>query len=232
MPSVAQNRKRKKAAKAYATAHGLPIPKGFAWQPGRIGKPARALVREIQRYAWPKQAPTGEFDVRTLALLFPPESVGLKALAIAGKELGVKEDPAGSNSGPRVREYQHSTNPGQTGFPWCASFATWCLREAGWKVTFSQMAYVPAWVSQAHAGKSNLMVVSASQTIPGDIATYDWNNDRIADHIGFVLTSPDTAGKFTAREGNTAEGNDSNGGEVMERSRTVADVCCFIRIVK
>lgn len=230
MPSVAQNRARKKAAKAYAIEHYITIPKGFGWQAGRIGKPARELVRRIQQHAFPKQAPTGLFDTRTLALLFPQKPIGIRALAIAEKELGVTEQPPNSNSGPRVREYQSSTNPGVTGFPWCASFVTWCLRQAGWKVTFSQMAYVPAWIAAAHSGKYPLYVVTAKEAIAGDVVTYDWNNDSIGDHIGFVTSSPDTAGNFTAREGNTSAASNSNGGTVANTTRNVSDVACFIRL--
>jgi hypothetical protein len=230
VPTVIQNRRRKKAAKAYAIEHYLNIPRGFSWQGPRIGKPARELVRRIQHHAWPTHAPTGLFDTRTLALLFPLKPVGVRAVTIAGKELGVKEDPAGSNSGPRVREFQNVTNPGASGFPWCASFVTWCMREAGWKVSFASQAYVPAWVAAAHTGRYPLMVVPASEAIEGDVVTYDWNNDRIADHIGFVLTTPDESGNFRAREGNTSAGSNSNGGEVQDRDRHVSDVCCFIRV--
>lgn len=230
MPSLAQNRKRKKAAKEYALTHYITIPKGFAWQPGFVGKPARELIRRIQLHAWPKQAPTGTFDTRTLALLFPAKPVGLRAVAIAGTQIGIKEHPAGTNTGPAVVIYQHATNPGQTGFPWCASFVTWCLRQAEWKVSFASMAYVPAWVAAAHSGKYPLMVIAKSEAEEGDIVTYDWDNDTVADHIGFVLSKPDGNGKFNAREGNTAVGNDSNGGEVMDRQRSTHDVCCFIRL--
>lgn len=230
MPTIAQNRRRKKAAKVYAFAHGITIPKGFGWQTGRIGKPARELVRRIERYKWPTLPPTGEFNERILALLFPAAPVGVRALAIAGKELGVKEDPPDSNSGPRVRQYQNSTNPGQTGFPWCASFVTWCLRGAGWKIVFSQQAYVPAWVANAHSSKNSLFVVSRYDVVEGDVVTFDWNNDGIADHIGFVRSRPDAVGKFKTREGNTSAGSNSNGGEVEDRDRNVTDVCCFIRV--
>lgn len=230
MPSVAQNRKRKKAAKAYADTNHIPLPKGFGWQGPRVGKPARELVRRIELHAWPKQAPTGTFNTRVLALLFPARPVGVRAVEVAGTQLGVKEHPPGSNSGPDVEVYQHCTNPGTTGFPWCASFVTWCLRQAGWKVYFSNQSYVPAWIEAAHSGRYPLMVVSRSEVVRGDVVTYDWNNDVVGDHIGFVLTSPDTAGNFTAREGNTSAGNNSNGGEVQDAQRNVSDVACFIRL--
>lgn len=230
MASVAQNIKRKKALKAYAITHYISIPRGFGILPGRVGKPARELLRRVQRHAWPTLAPTGEFDEKMLGLLFPPVSVGVHAAQIAGTQLGVSESPAGSNSGPKIREYQNSTNPGQTGFPWCASFVTWCLRQAGWKVSFPAMAYVPAWVALAHAGKSGFYVIDKHEAKGGDIATFDWNHDTVADHIGFLLGPVDSAGNFKTREGNTSDGNNSNGGEVMDRDRNISEVACFIRI--
>jgi hypothetical protein len=58
------------------------------------------------------------------------DSIAAKALAAAIGEIGVTEDPIGSNRGARVDEYQAPTGlpPGE---PWCASFACWCDREAG-----------------------------------------------------------------------------------------------------
>lgn len=229
MATPAQNIRRKKAAKAYAIQHKIPLPKGFSISPW-VGRPARALVRKIQAYAWPKLAPTGEFDTKTLALLFPPLPVGYRALRTAETQIGVKESPANSNSGPKVREYQNSTNPGTTGFPWCASFVTWCLRKNGWKVKFSNMGYVPSWIAEAHAGRNGLQVIPAKEAKAGDIATYDWEHDSIGDHIGFVKTPVDASGNFYAVEGNTSAGNNSNGGEVQERQRNVHDVAAFIRI--
>lgn len=231
MATLAQNLKRKRALKDYATVHHIPIPKGFGLTP-RIGKPARELIRRVQKHAWPTLPPTGEFDNKTLALLFPPVPVGVHAAQIAGTQLGVKEDPAGSNSGPMVRTYQNSTNPGVTGFPWCASFVTWCLRKAGWKVEFPSMAYVPQWVALALQGKHGFYVIPAKEAKGGDIVTFDWNNDRIADHIGFVLGPVDSNGNFKTREGNTSAGSNSNGGEVQDRERNVNDVAVFIRLSK
>jgi hypothetical protein len=50
-------------------------------------------------------------------------------LTIAHNELGVKEDPEGSNSGPRVNEYLKSISLGP-GYPWCAAFVYWSFEQA------------------------------------------------------------------------------------------------------
>lgn len=54
-----------------------------------------------------------------------------KALAIAALEVGVREEPPGSNRGPRVDQYVMSVglNPGG-GFSWCAAFTYFCFDEA------------------------------------------------------------------------------------------------------
>lgn len=54
---------------------------------------------------------------------------------------------------------------------------------------------------------------------PGDIVFYDWNgNHTKRDHVGIVESV--SGSSVVAIEGNTSVGNDSNGGEVMRRTRT------------
>ena len=65
---------------------------------------------------------------------------------------------------------------------------------------------------------------------PGDIAIYNWDGG-VPDHIGIVETYLG-GGEFTAIEGNTAIGNDSNGGEVMRRERRVTQVDGFGRVLR
>lgn len=53
----------------------------------------------------------------------------LKVLDIAASQIGVLEDPPGSNRGAEVEKYLASAgcSPGD---PWCASFVYWCFSEA------------------------------------------------------------------------------------------------------
>jgi hypothetical protein len=152
-----------------------------------------------------------------------------KVLHLAAKEIGVKESPPSSNSGPRVSTYERAT--GAYGQPWCASFITWLLKSVGYKGAFPENpAYCPSWVDMARAARHGVHMVSASQMEEGDLALYDWDNDGVADHIG-ITESKVHGGVFTAIEGNTSLGNNSNGGEVMRRERNVSDVLCFIRVL-
>ena len=64
---------------------------------------------------------------------------------------------------------------------------------------------------------------------PGDLAALDFQGDGEPDHIVVIetITSPDTWGTI---EGNTAVGNDSNGGEVMRRTRSRSQAHAIIRL--
>lgn len=157
-------------------------------------------------------------------------TIGQKALRAAIKDLGIKENPAGSNRSLISLWF------GIIG-AWCAmSVSRWNI-FAGSK-SFSRgigyrYAYVPYMVADARAGRNNLTITH--NPVPGDIVAYDWPGESpgIADHTGLFEKWLDrTAGTFSAIEGNTAIGNDSNGGEVMRRERNVSLVQCFIHVGK
>jgi hypothetical protein len=168
------------------------------------------------------QQPTGEMVKRAAAREKAAAQTPLrvKALAEAKKHLGVKESPAGSNIVLFSRWY------GLTG-PWCAMFTTYSYVKAGSKafVKGSRYAYVPYIVADARAGRNGLQVTRDPK--PGDLVCYDWDGG-VADHVG--LFEAGTASSFTAIEGNTSLGNDSNGGEVMRRSRQGSQVEAFVRV--
>ncbi len=56
-------------------------------------------------------------------------TLGGLALGVAVSQLGVSEEPKGSNSGPQVNGYLESVGLGP-GFSWCQAFVYWCYREA------------------------------------------------------------------------------------------------------
>jgi len=65
------------------------------------------------------------------------KTLGERCLDVAMSQLGVKEQPPRSNSGPKVREYlapcvrgDKNTKLGLTASNWCMAFASWCMKEA------------------------------------------------------------------------------------------------------
>lgn len=156
----------------------------------------------------------------------PGSSPGLLALAEALKHIGVTESPAGSNLQPFGVWF------GLNGVPWCNIFVSYCFSVGagltichgypGAGVTAKGCAYVPTTEAWLRATGQWLGRVTPK---PGDIAVYNWDGG-LPDHIGIVetVTGPSS---FTSIEGNTAVGADSDGGEVMRRDRTLADVDGF-----
>lgn len=152
---------------------------------------------------------------------------GQRALAEALRHVGVKESPPGSNHTMFGRWF------GVDGVPWCAIFASYCFDVSagvvlcrGWHgagVRPRGVAYVPtlaAWLRATHR-----LVEGEPQ--PGDLAIFDWDGGD-PDHVGIVIRR--TPAGFQSVEGNTAVGNDSDGGEVMRRERTLSQVIGFGRI--
>lgn len=131
-------------------------------------------------------------------------------LNIARNDLGYKESPAGSNRTKYGEWY------GLNGQPWCMMAIQFWLNQAGVPVplkTASCGSFIRA--AQAHGQ----WVTSGYQ--PGDIVIMDFpGNKAKTDHCGIVVTLL-TDGVRTI-EGNTGVGNDSNGGEVMERTRPLS----------
>lgn len=165
----------------------------------------------------------------------PPEGrgsqVGRKALRTARTFVGAREDPPGSNRTPFGAWF------GVDGVPWCNIFVSYCFAVgAGYTIasgfrgagcTARGCSYVPtteAWL------RATGMWLGRVEPRPGDIAIYNWDGGD-PDHIGIVeLANGD--GSFTAIEGNTGLGDDSNGGEVMRRRRSVSQVDGFGRVTR
>ncbi len=138
-------------------------------------------------------------------------------LDIARAELGTKESPAGSN------KVKYSTWYGLTG-PWCVMFVMWCCNQAG-----VDLPIRTASCSALRAAAQSAGMWVTGDYRPGDIVIYDWGKDGKPDHCGIIETVGGSS--VVAIEGNTAIGNDSNGGEVMRRTRTLSQIIGAVRPV-
>jgi hypothetical protein len=153
------------------------------------------------------------------------------ALSRAVSQIGIKESPAGSNRCKFTDWY------GMVG-PWCAMFASWAFELAAKDIgkdspSFargSKYAYVPYVVADARANRNGLR--TTDDPIPGDLVCYDWQNlNDVYDHVGIFEKWIVGAGDFSAIEGNTSTSNDSNGGEVMRRTRNrTRQSTVFVRV--
>lgn len=147
-----------------------------------------------------------------------------RSMDVARAELGTKESPPGSNQTAYGRAY------GMDGQPWCAQFVTWVHAKAGGTtlVLGSRYAYVPYIEEDARAGRHGLWDVAKEKGEPGDIITFDWDGNGLGNHVGLVEKNLG-GGDYQTIEGNTSTSDDSDGGEVMRRTRFAADVNLIAR---
>lgn len=102
--------------------------------------------------------------------VLPVESLGLRALAVAIGEIGVREPSR------RVREYLSGCERGGrvlslTSGPWCASFVGWCEREAGvaalpWRGSVAELC------ADAYARGMWSPLDGGARPLPGDLAIF------------------------------------------------------------
>jgi peptidoglycan hydrolase-like protein with peptidoglycan-binding domain len=147
-----------------------------------------------------------------------------KLLQIAHAELGVTENPPGTNKSKYGKWY----GSGLDGQKWCAMFVSWVFDQTGIPLGNIQTKNGIHHCQSAHNYyKSKGMLTTDPQ--PGDIVLYDWTGDGYADHIGIFkkwTTTSKTA--LEAYEGNTSQGNNSDGGKVMLRTRSRNLVKSFV----
>ena len=121
------------------------------------------------------------------------------------------------------------------GQPWCAMFVTWAYELAADElgldspsfVRGSRYAYVPYVVGDARAGRYGLS--TTDDPIPGDLVCFDWELNGEHDHIGLFERWTSGTSTFESIEGNTSTSSNSNGGQVMRRSRGRSGVV-FVRV--
>ena len=140
-------------------------------------------------------------------------------LKVAGRYIGVKESPAKSNRTMFGEWY------GWNGVPWCAIFVSYCFYKAGMKLPPIQhakgFAYCPYGVKYfKDKGKLD------KNPKVGDIVFFDWQGDGISDHVGIVEKVLGN-NKIVSIEGNTGFNDNSNGGEVMRRTRNLSIIQGF-----
>ncbi|MEA4992359.1 MAG: CHAP domain-containing protein [Oscillibacter sp.] len=137
-------------------------------------------------------------------------------IAVARAQRGMKEYPAGSNK-VKYNTWYYGREISGASYPWCMVFVQWCCAQVGVELP-TRTASCTALMNAAK--KAGMWVTSDYQ--PGDIAIYDWGGDKVPDHCGIITQA--LSNGYLAIEGNTAVGNDSNGGEVMERIRPAKSI--------
>lgn len=161
------------------------------------------------------------------------QTLGERALAIAIGELGVSEEPIGSNTGVKVREYLLGCVRG--GKPLRLAVAPWCAAFVGWQDAIARLRAQSAsdyseppcrWRAAVAELVADAREAGAWQPVgdyvpaPGDLAVFRRNGQDPTKggegHVARVETSPDVHGFYT-----TIGGNEDH--RVARTKRTVKD---------
>lgn len=123
-----------------------------------------------------------------------------KIIALGRQQVGVAEQPPGSNNVIYNTDFYGGPVNGAA-YPWCCAFIWWLFNKLGLSSEFcggAKTAYCPFVVNYA---RNVGAWITDCRYQPGDILLYDWNNDGIADHIGLCISWDGVKGE--AIEGNT-----------------------------
>jgi hypothetical protein len=119
-------------------------------------------------------------------------------LNLARSQLGVSENPPGSNRGTPYHKWFGAYSQG---WQWCAIFVTWVLYHVDPALFWA--LYTAYSGDYLNVGRMHLREIDNSQIAPGDICIWDKPIGGITDHIGFVESVTPTT--FTTIEGNSGD---------------------------
>lgn len=150
-----------------------------------------------------------------------------KVLEVASKEVGVREDPLGTNRGPRVDQYLTccGMNPQKGNYAWCAAFVYFCFEQAAAELSRSNPVPKTAGVHDLwnRIGSKGLYRITAGQSashpelvLPGMLFFLDAGGG--CGHVGIVKAVRGV--DLATIEGNTTDKRGSREGiGVFERSQ-------------
>src|SRR5918999_644674 len=175
-----------------------------------------ARISEIQGLLAPQAPATGGTPAPTAfasqlvqasgpaasAAMLPPAAAGGSGAGqamvnLVRNEVGVAEQPPGSNDGPRIAQYRQATAGAGVG-PWCAYFVSWAAREAGAPIGDAGQGHGlvdDVWAWGERSGKAIPAAGAAPQ--PGDLIVWD-------EHIG-IVESVEPDGSIKTIEGNSSD---------------------------
>jgi len=121
-------------------------------------------------------------------------NAGLAALQVAESQVGVTEQPPGSNDGPQIAMYRTATQGAYAGAPWCAYFVSWCANQAGAPIGdhgqgLGSVAEITDWArSTGRLTQTPATTCTCTSPRPGDpCSRSSWMNNRCQAPVIHVL---------------------------------------------
>ena len=141
-------------------------------------------------------------------------------LALAKEQIGVTENPPGSNTVKYNTAYYGRKVSGSS-YPWCCVFIWWLFYKCDASDLFYGGEKTASCTTLMRYAKNHRLWVTSGYK-PGDLIFYNFNSDSSAEHIGICESA--TSKTVTCIEGNTSIESNDNGGKVMQRTRNLSVV--------
>ena len=136
---------------------------------------------------------------------------GNEILACAAREIGYHEGAGKKN---KYGEWY-----GMDGVAWCMEFVQWVYHQCHADLPFK----TPSCGGLLNWYKRNQPECITKDPIQGCIVIFDFPNTKYdTDHTGLFVK--EDSKRITTIDGNTRNGNDSNGGYVQQRQRNIKDL--------
>lgn len=154
-----------------------------------------------------------------------PSRLTKAVIEFAVTQIGILENPLGSNRGPEVDQYLRAVglNPAGNSFPWCVAFTHFCYLKAAEKVRIDNPHIKTAgvlkhWnVAKTTPGVSRITraeaVADPGLVKPGSLFIIDFGGGF--GHSGLVVETAN--GRLVTIEGNTNDGGSREGIGVFQR---------------
>lgn len=137
-------------------------------------------------------------------------------VSLALSQVGKKESPPNSNE-IFYNDWYYDRHVSGPDYPWCMVFCQWVYDQLGVKVPIR----TASCTKMLDASKETNSFVNNRHMEPGDLVLFDFaRTGRVSTHCGILVSINGI--KMEVVEGNTAIGNDTNGGTVMLRNRTTS----------
>lgn len=162
-----------------------------------------------------------------------PSKLTEAVIAFAKTQIGVKEQPIGSNRGPEVDEYLREVglDPTKDSYAWCVAFTHYCYKKAAEKLSIANPHIKTAGVLEhwnVAGKKSGVLRITNARSVadpslitPGSLFIIDLGGGF--GHSGIVVEVAN--GRLITIEGNTNDGGSREGIGVFQRdARKIANI--------
>jgi hypothetical protein len=159
------------------------------------------------------------------------------AVAYARSFIATTEAPAGSNTGPTVRNVKGQ--PGGVSFweaywglgacYWCLCFASYCAKAIGGARIAGNCTYSVAIEGYARNHENGWVQVAISSARPGDIAIYKFDGPSSPSDHGELVVENGVAEDVGGNTSSDDSGSQSNGGGVFAKHRDLSQCSMVAR---